>query len=165
MIDKLRQLKKESHMTNQQIAEKSNVPESTVARIISGKTPNPTITTVASMARAMGGSAADFFDEADEKTADNAEVSKTDENAGAGTTDKPDLTNINVASDRGGNLPEDQFYLKKYHEDIIALYQSAIRKKDAWIKRLFWCLVVIMLFISFVLVFDILHPSLGYITY
>ena len=48
MIDKLRQLKKESHMTNQQIAEKSNVPESTVARIISGKTPNPTITTVAS---------------------------------------------------------------------------------------------------------------------
>ena len=39
MIDKLRQLKEESHMTNQQIAEKSNVPESTVARIISGKTP------------------------------------------------------------------------------------------------------------------------------
>lgn len=53
MIEKLRQLKKKSHMTNQQISEKSNIPESTVARIFSGKTPNPTIATVISMARAM----------------------------------------------------------------------------------------------------------------
>ena len=63
MIEKLRQMKEKSHMTNQQIAEKSNIPESTVARIFSGKTPNPTITTVTAMARAMGGSAADFFNE------------------------------------------------------------------------------------------------------
>ena len=60
VVEKLRQLKEKSHMTNQQIAEKSNVPESTVARIFSGKTPNPTVATVISMARAMGGSAADF---------------------------------------------------------------------------------------------------------
>ena len=53
-------------MTNQQIAEKSNLPESTVARIFSGKTPNPTIATAVSMARAMGGSAADFMNEEDE---------------------------------------------------------------------------------------------------
>lgn len=61
MIEKLRQLKKKSHMTNQQISEKSNIPESTVARIFSGKTPNPTIATVISMARAMGGSVADLL--------------------------------------------------------------------------------------------------------
>ena len=61
MIEKLRQLKKKSHMTNQQIAEKSNIPESTVARIFSGKTPNPTIATVISMTRAMGGSVADLL--------------------------------------------------------------------------------------------------------
>lgn len=60
MIEKLRQLKKESHMTNQQIAEKSNIPESTVARIFSGKTPNPTVTTVVSMAKARDAPAADF---------------------------------------------------------------------------------------------------------
>ena len=65
MVEKLRQLKEKSHMTNQQIAEKSNVPESTVARIFSGKTPNPTITTVISMVRAMGGSVADFLGEED----------------------------------------------------------------------------------------------------
>ena len=39
MIEYLRQLKKKSHMTNQQIAEKSNIPESTVARIFSGRPP------------------------------------------------------------------------------------------------------------------------------
>lgn len=55
MIEELRQLKKQSHMTNQQIAEKSNLPESTVARIFSGKTPNPTVATVVAMTRAMGG--------------------------------------------------------------------------------------------------------------
>lgn len=74
MIEKLRQMKEKSHMTNQQIAEKSNIPESTVARIFSGKTPNPTIATVIAMARAMGGSAADFFNEdgteTDAQTAD-----------------------------------------------------------------------------------------------
>lgn len=165
MIDKLRQLKEESHMTNQQIAEKSNVPESTVARIISGKTPNPTITTVASMARAMGGSAADIFEEAEEKTRNNAEASEKDESTDVGTTEKNDPTDRNAASNRGGCPVEDECYPKKYHEDVVDLYRSAIRKKDAWIKRLFWCLVFIMLFISLVLVFDILHPSLGYITY
>ena len=66
MIEKLRQLKKESHMTNQQIAEKSNIPESTVARIFSGKTPNPTVTTVVSMAKAMGCSAADLLNDKDD---------------------------------------------------------------------------------------------------
>ena len=59
MIEKLRQLKKEPHMTNQQIAEKSNIPESTVARIFSGKTRNPTVITDVSMANGMGCSAAD----------------------------------------------------------------------------------------------------------
>lgn len=163
MIDKLRQLKKESHMTNQQIAEKSNVPESTVARIISGKTPNPTISTVASMARAMGGSAADFFDEKEASFA-----SEKGENTDAPTaekTEKSGAANESIACAREEHPSEEKYYSRQCHEDIIALYQSAIRKKDAWIKRLFWCFVAIMLFISFVLVFDILHPSLGYITY
>ena len=65
MIEYLRQLKKKSHMTNQQIAEKSNIPESTVARIFSGKTPNPTMTTVVAMTRAMGGSPADLLEPVD----------------------------------------------------------------------------------------------------
>ena len=70
LVDRLRVLKDKSGMTTMQIAEKSKVPESTVARIFAGKTPNPTIITVIAMTKAMGGSAADIFD-------DDAQVNPT----------------------------------------------------------------------------------------
>lgn len=130
MIEKLRQMKEKSHMTNQQIAEKSNIPESTVARIFSGKTPNPTITTVTAMARAMGGSAADFFNE-DGTEADNAQTA--DGNNGllsaaeggtemiaeaAGKGDASDVErNVSVDDEnRAGNSS-----CEKYYEDIFGI--------------------------------------------
>ncbi len=173
MIEKLRQMKEKSHMTNQQIAEKSNIPESTVARIFSGKTPNSTITTVTAMARAMGGSAADFFNE-DGTEADNAQTADgnngllsaaeggTEMIAAAGKGDASDVER-NVSADdenRAGNSLRE-----KYYEDILSFYNNALKKKDEWISRLFWCLVGIMLFLLFVLVFDILHPDLGFVKY
>ena len=174
MVEKLKQMKEKSHMTNQQIAKKSNIPESTVARIFSGKTPNPTITTVTAMARAMGGSAADFFNE-DGTEADNAQTA--DGNNGllsaaeggtemiAETAGKGDASDVerNVSADdenRAGNSLRE-----KYYEDILSFYNNALKKKDEWISRLFWCLVGIMLFILFVFVFDILHPDLGFVKY
>lgn len=174
MVEKLKQMKERSHMTNQQIAKKSNIPESTVARIFSGKTPNPTITTVTAMARAMGGSAADFFNE-DGTEADNAQTA--DGNNGllstaeggtemiAETAGKGDASDVerNVSADdenRAGNSLRE-----KYYEDILSFYNNALKKKDEWISRLFWCLVGIMLFLLFVLVFDILHPDLGFVKY
>ena len=63
LVDRLRLLKDKSGMTTAQIADKARVPESTVARIFSGKTPNPTIITVIAMTKAMGGTAADIFDD------------------------------------------------------------------------------------------------------
>lgn len=63
IIDRLKALKVKSGMTSQQIAEKSKLPESTVARIFSGKTANPTIASVIQMAKAMGGKATDIFDD------------------------------------------------------------------------------------------------------
>ena len=163
MVEKLRQMKEKSHMTNQQIAKKSNIPESTVARIFSGKTPNPTITTVTAMARAMGGSAADFFNE-DGTEADNAQTADggTEMIAAAGKGDASDVER-NVSADdenRAGNSLRE-----KYYEDILSFYNNALKKKDEWISRLFWCLVGIMLFLLFVLVFDILHPDLGFVKY
>lgn len=63
IIDRLKALKAKSGMTSQQIAEKSKIPESTITRIFSGKTANPTITTVIAIAKAMGGTSADIFDD------------------------------------------------------------------------------------------------------
>lgn len=51
----MQELKDETKMTYQDIADKSGVPVSTVKRIFSGQTPDPGYTTVLSIISAMGG--------------------------------------------------------------------------------------------------------------
>lgn len=63
IIDRLKALKVKSGKTALQIAKDCNIPESTITRIFSGKTPNPTVSTVVAMTKAMGGTAADIFDD------------------------------------------------------------------------------------------------------
>lgn len=63
IIDRLKALKVKSGKTVLQIAKDCDMPESTVTRILSGKTPNPTVSTVIAMYKAMGGTAADIFDD------------------------------------------------------------------------------------------------------
>ncbi len=53
---KLNQMKEESKMTVQQIADLSMVPKSTINRILSGETENPTFDSVAGIVKAVGGS-------------------------------------------------------------------------------------------------------------
>ena len=145
MVEKLRQLKEKSHMTNQRIAEKSNIPESTVARIFSGKTPNPSMTTVMSMARAMGGSAADFM--GDDKPAEEQ-----------ATPEGKDVAQNKLSS-------EELSAIIQYYESAIQLYTDTIKKKDQWILRLFWCLAAAAIFILLILIFDILNPGFGFVKY
>ena len=57
--DKLRELKDERKLTNQQIADLSGVPLSTITRIFNGQTDNPNLQTISDIVRAMDGS----FDE------------------------------------------------------------------------------------------------------
>lgn len=63
IIDRLKALKVKSGKTALQIAKDCDLPESTVTRIFSGKTPNPTVSTVIAMTKAMGGTASDIFDD------------------------------------------------------------------------------------------------------
>ncbi len=63
IVDRLKELKVKTGMTAQQIAAKSELPESTITRILSGKTANPTIATVIAIWKAMGGVATDLFDD------------------------------------------------------------------------------------------------------
>lgn len=63
IIDRLKALKVKSGKSALQIAKECDMPESTVTRILSGKTPNPTVSTVIAMYKAMGGTAADVFDD------------------------------------------------------------------------------------------------------
>jgi transcriptional regulator with XRE-family HTH domain len=59
-LDNLKELKKGSNMTLEQIAEKSKVPESTVKRVFSGKN-EPSASTLFRIVDAMGGSLDDIL--------------------------------------------------------------------------------------------------------
>lgn len=63
IIDKLKAQKVICGKNNQQIARDSLLSESTVTRVLSGKTPNPTIAIVIAMWKAMGGTATELFDD------------------------------------------------------------------------------------------------------
>lgn len=55
-IDYLRKLKAESRLTNEQLAQISGIPGSTLARIFNGRTDNPYFHTIVDLVRAMKGS-------------------------------------------------------------------------------------------------------------
>lgn len=52
-LDNLKELKREKNMSVKQIAEKANLPEKTVTRILSGRTSNPYIDTLDRLATAL----------------------------------------------------------------------------------------------------------------
>ena len=52
----LKELKEKSKLTTKQISDISGIPESTISRILSGQTDNPTFDTVSALVKAMGGS-------------------------------------------------------------------------------------------------------------
>lgn len=62
-LDNLKELKKNKGMTTKQIAEKTNLPERTVARIFSGDTENPYVDTLHRIVSILGGSLDDIFAE------------------------------------------------------------------------------------------------------
>ena len=54
ILAKLKEIKAEKRLTNQQVADASGVPLSTVTRIFNGQTDNPNIETIEDIARGMG---------------------------------------------------------------------------------------------------------------
>ena len=133
-LERLRILKDKSGMTTKQIAEKCDIPESTVTRIFSGKTPNPTIITVMAMTKAMGGTAADIFD-------DNAQVNT-----------QPKVPQV-VLTD-----------MEKKNLEIVDLYKGIIESKDKTIKLLTYVLLGLATVIIFLLLFDLFNGGIGYFT-
>lgn len=131
-LERLRVLKDKSGMTTKQIAEKCDVPESTVTRIFSGKTPNPTIITVMAMTKAMGGTAADIFD-------DNAQVNTV-----------PAVPQVVLTDMERKNL------------EITELYKDIIKSKDKTIKLLTFVLLGVSSVIVFLLMFDLFCGGIGY---
>lgn len=60
-LDNLKELKKEKNVSTKQLAERSNLPEKTVTRILSGRTANPYIDTLDRLATALECSIGDIL--------------------------------------------------------------------------------------------------------
>lgn len=155
MIDRLKVMKEKSGMTYQDIAKASNIPESTVTRIFSGKTLNPTITTVEAIVSAMGGDLSDLFD-------------------------KKVLVNLDPKSDEVIQVQEPYTQVKnpdanpesykmetislEHHREVVEMYKNAMVRKDKWLKVMAIALgVLVCAFVGFV-IFDLMNPSIGYLT-
>ena len=136
IIDRLKALKVKCGKTSAQIAKECDIPESTVTRIFSGKTPNPTISTIIAMYKVMGGKAADIFD---------------------------DTVKVDVVSE-APQVVVPQVDERLYNE-IIGMYKDSIKTKDKWIKILFALVAVLVVFIIAVFMVDILHGGIGYVRY
>ena len=134
IVDRLRELRLKTGMSYQQVAAKSGYPESTVTRIFSGKTPNPTVATVIAMWKAMGGKATELFD-------DTVKVDVT--------VEEPQVVVPQIDA--------------KLYEHIIKMYEQSNKSKDKWIKALVIILSVLTLFILTILLADILHGGVGHI--
>lgn len=52
----LKKMKAKRNFTTKQISDLSGIPESTISRILSGQTDNPTFDTICAIVKAMGGS-------------------------------------------------------------------------------------------------------------
>ena len=60
-LENLKELKKRTGMSTKQIAEQTNLPERTVARILSGDTDNPYVDTLHRIVTVLGGSLDDIL--------------------------------------------------------------------------------------------------------
>lgn len=54
LVDELKELKEKKRITNQELADKSGVPLSTINRIMSGKTPDPGYSTAKALLNVLG---------------------------------------------------------------------------------------------------------------
>lgn len=111
IIEKIKQHKEASHLTTQQIADRSGVPASTISRILSGQTDSPNVHNLAAICRAVGVSLDELFGIIPPKV--ELELPKIE----------PEPPKPEPVVDHSAELA--------------AVYADQLAAKDAWIRRLF----------------------------
>jgi transcriptional regulator with XRE-family HTH domain len=124
-LENLKELKKKTEMSIKQIADKANLPEKTVNRILSGETDHPRIDTLVLIVEAMGGKMSEIFVDtsvvvASESLVEIKETVEVVEAENSVVTAKNDMLETKVAA-----LTMEIELLKKelqHKEEIIALH-------------------------------------------
>lgn len=137
--ERLQQRKLLRKITNREIAELSGVPESSIARILSGETQNPSYANVRDIVVALGGDEDAFFNGAP---------------AAPAPVHTLDATAISL-------------YEKRLEEkdQRIADKDAALADKNRWIRNLFIVTSILVCFLVAWLIIDITNPSIGWFRY
>lgn len=144
IIDGIIEKKNVNGMTNQQLADASGVPKTTVDRVLRRETPNPSMQTVLDLAAAVGYS---FSNHPEQAPAGPAEV---------GIKDPMMLHIISVYETRGRAYEE---RIKR----VTAHFNMLLTEKNRWIKFSMILNIVLVVFLVGILIFDVLHPDVGWI--
>lgn len=134
-------------LSAQDVADRCGLSVNTVHNILSGKTHNPNIDTCAMIARGLGISL-DFIAglEFAQKIVDDPTP----------TEQMPPIAQPPI-------VPTAAPGLCPHHDALVSLYERAIASKDRWIRSLFIIVILLSLFITGVLIFDLTHSGWGYL--
>ncbi len=160
LISELKQLKEQSNLSNKQLAEKSGIPESTITRIFTGQTPNPTAITYTSLKNAMT------------STINEKSPARMESSPRAEKTDNFEHKEVNPTQTTPGLRQPCNYECHSHITQIREIYQNALKEKDKIIedksrqaKKLFWCLIGTIGFLMALVIIDIFVPNIGFLQY
>ena len=154
LISELKQLKEKLGLSNKQLAEKSGIPESTIARIFTGQTPNPTAITYISLKNAMTSCT-------DERPTAKMEQGETPKNT---EVKEPNTPQPKLDFHRACN-----YECNSHVSQIREIYQNALKEKDKiiedktnQIKKLFYALIGTTGFLILLTIINLLILGLNF---
>ena len=151
IVETLKNMKSEQNLTLQQISSASGVPISTVNRILSGQTENPSFRDVAAIVAAMDGSL-DAITGLQKVEGENSQL--LDSNVMQLLLTMQNYYTKALDTTRQQYMREIESKDKQYR-DILA-------DKNRWLRRLFLCLIAMIAVISFLLIIDFTNPAIGF---
>lgn len=150
LIEKIREVKKERHLSNEKICELSGVAEATVSRILNGTSKRPSFDSILSMATALGISEENIL-----VAAFNGEEPPQEVEAVAESY-------ANVLSVKETKIEEQEKRIKVL-EDSNERYKRNNVKLTTAVFVLGAVLCVVCIALSIYFVYDVLHGDIGYI--
>lgn len=131
-------------MSNQQLADASGVPKTTIDRILRKETANPSMQTVLDLAASVGFT---FSNHPEQLPATPQEI---------GIKDPIVQHLINVYENRGRAYEE---RIKR----ITAHFNMLLSEKNRWLKLSLSLNIILVVFICSILLYDAMHPDIGWI--
>lgn len=146
--DNLKVLQDKAGLTTAQLAEKANLPADTINKIRSGATRNPNADTLARLSVALGVPVDVLI----------AEDGKPQSAPGLLPDDTMYQLYLAAMARQKESYELTISSLKSSHAQTLSLYERHSRRWS-------WLAMALIVFIVFVLVWDITHPTMGYIQY